>query len=215
MGPDGRKRNDLCRCQATLLLMRANKIITILAGGTLVAFALSCLATFKSKPSISMGVLRYVDSTNRWFPAAVLGLTNSGTITVRWDHVSSDEPNLLRTESRTGWVSKVFLPVGGVTVPPMLLEPGSNLLLLVPFSEGTLHWQLRYTIHGASPRDRIGNELTGGLGDRLYGLCRPLLSTNEGPPQAFWSEVFEIPSGMEAPTRNRNKLGSDAPPPEP
>lgn len=130
---------------------------------------------------------------------------------LRYDHVGSDEPNLLRTESRTGWVSEIFHPVGGMTVPPELLQAGSNFVLLVPLRQGTLRWQMRYTIRRASSLDRVGSKLTGDLGDRLYRLGGHLLSTNEGPPQEFWSEVFEVPSGMDAPSHNRDKLGSNAP----
>src|SRR4051812_15672319 len=90
------------------LFTSAKRNITVLVCVTFVIFALSFFITFKSKPSISMGVFHYVDRTNRWFPAAVVGFTNNGTIMVRWDHVDSDAPNLLRIESRTGWVSEEF-----------------------------------------------------------------------------------------------------------
>lgn len=195
--------------------MCTKRTIAILACVTFVVFALSCFFISKSKPSISMGLVQYVDRSNSWFPAAIVGFTNNGAIMVRYDHVDSDEPSLLRTESRTGWVSEIFHPVGGITIPPQLLKPGSNVLLLVPLRQGTLRWQLRYTIRRASSRDRVGSKLTGDFGDRLYRLCGHLLSTNDGPPQEFWSEVFEIPSGMGAPSQNRDKLGSNAPSHEP
>ena len=155
-----------------------------------------------------MGVLQYVGKSDRWFPAAVVELANNGSVTVRYDHVDSDEPPLLRTESRTGWVSNKFGFTGGITIPPMLLEPGSNIVFYVPLPDGTLRWQLRYTIRRASSHDQIRSKLTGEggnrlWGDRLYRLVGNSLSTSEGPPQEFWSEVFEIPSGRKRANSNK------------
>jgi hypothetical protein len=81
----------------------------------------------------------------------------------------------------------------------MLLRPGDGMLFLVPLQQGTLRWQLGYTIHGASYRDRVENALAGDLGDRLSWLCEHVLSTNEGPPKMVWSDLFEAPQAVKSP----------------
>ncbi len=183
--------------------MRPKRILTILVCVIAVVIALACFITTKSKPRISMGLLEYDYSKNDFGSSiiAVVGLTNNGLVTVRYDHVDSDEPFVLRAESRTGWVSKAFYSTQKITLSPSLLAPGSNTTLYLYPPDGTLRWQLKYTIHSASIQRRIGSQFTGDWGDRLYSLLgRNGLFTNDGPPQAFWSEVFEMPGGKQSGT---------------
>lgn len=182
--------------------MRPKRIPIILACLTAVVVACAYFVITKPKPSISMGLLEYQDGKNNDYrrTCAVVGLTNNGSIMVRWDHVDPDEPFLLRTESRTGWATNTFKSFEKMTISPSFLAPGSNTSLYVYLPDGTLRWQLRYTIHKASLESRIGNYFTGDWEYRAYRLIGYLNLTNEGPPQLFWSEVYELPDGKKLDT---------------
>lgn len=174
--------------------MHQKKSLIVFACGTTVVFALACFFGTSSKPDISMGLLEYHDGKNDYgLTCAVVGLTNNGSVTVRYDHVDPDEPFVLRTESRAGWASKTFDSFEKMTISPSLLAPGSNANLYVYLPDGTLRWQIKYTIRSASIQSRIGNEITGDWGDRIFRLIKKLQLTNEGPPQVFWSKVYELP----------------------
>ncbi len=177
-------------------VMKRKKFLILLVCVTTFVFALACVSGTLSKPSIAMGLLEYNGKDNDFgLLCAVVGLTNNGSITVRYDHMYPDEPLVLRTESPTGWVSKTFTSFEKMTISPSFLAPGSNTALYVYLPEGTLRWQIKYVIRRASIQGRIGDEFTGDWGNRLYSLSGNLGLTNEGSPQVFWSDVYELTSG--------------------
>lgn len=166
----------------------------ILAFVITIVFSLTWFFGGLSKPRTSMGLLGYSGSNNPDIEllCALVRLENNGSVTVRYDLVGSDELFMLRTESQTGWSSNRFCPSEGLERLPSLLAPGSNTTLHVYLPEGTLRWQVKYIIHKASIQSRIGNKFKGHWGERLYRLSGNLGLTNEGPPQVFWSEVYEV-----------------------
>jgi hypothetical protein len=172
------------------MLVGGASVTVILAVVALVLRSLLSPSSYETR--ISMGVLRYAETNDLWFPAAVVGLTNLGSITLRYDHAGLNDPAILRVERQTGWSSVSFHSAGGVTVPPMLLKPGSHIVFAVPVPEGTLRWQLMYPVRSVSFQDRMGDKFTGRWGDTLYKLSGMLSLTNEGPLCEFWSEVFEV-----------------------
>jgi hypothetical protein len=156
-----------------------------------------------------MGLLEYhygqtdYDNTHT---CAVVGLTNNGPVTVRYDHVDPDEPFVLRTESQIGWASKTVDAFNKMVISPSLLAPGSKTALYVYLPDGTIRWQIKYTVRRASIQSRIRNEFTGDWGHRLYRLSGNLGLTNEGPPQVFWSEVYGLPSGRKLDTQTNSAI---------
>jgi len=184
--------------------MRPKKILIALTCVTVVAVALGCFLGIQSKPRIGINVIRYTNENDVLFPTAIVEVMNSGPVGVLYEHENPSEPVILRTESLTGSVSRVF-EVAGIGLPT-LLSPGSNIYIHVPLPEGTLRWQLRYPVRRASAYVRARHELAeygsgwGKSGQLLFRLSADVLSTNEGPAQQFWSEVFDAPSGRKLDT---------------
>ena len=173
--------------------MRRKRFLVALACVTAVVLACVYFSRTELKPRVSMGVLGYVAESDMYSPAAIVGLTNTGAITLRYDHVDPDEPGQLLMKTPTGWDSDPFHSLFRLTVSPMLLKPGSNIVFHIPLSSGTLSWQLKYTFRNASIQDRLGGRFEGEWSDRLYKWSGRLLLTNEGPPQVYRSEVFDVP----------------------
>jgi hypothetical protein len=175
------------------------RIVIALACVAAVAIAIVCFLGIQSKPRIGINVIKYADPGDHRIPIAIVEVTNSGPVGVLYEHADPIEPVMLRTESRAGSVTEVF-HIEGIGLP-RLLSRSSSIVFRVPLPEDTLRWQLRYTIRRASVQSRARNELTGiesrwgEWGYRLDRLGGDLLSTEEGPPQQFWSEVFEVPAG--------------------
>jgi len=178
--------------------LRSKRIFIALACVTAVAIALACYLEIKSEPRIGINVIKYADPGDHRIPIAIVEVTNNGSVGVLYAHMDPAEPVILRTESRTGSVTDV-LHIEGIGLP-RLLSCSSSIGFRVPLPEGTLRWQLRYTVRRASVYERAHNELTGiesrwgEWGYRLDRLGGDLLPTDEGPPQQFWSEVFEVPN---------------------
>lgn len=184
---------------AGLTPLRSKRIFIVLACVIAIAIAIVCFLGIQSKPRIGINVIKYADPGDHRIPIAIVEVTNSGSVGVLYEHANPIEPVILRTESLTGSVSNV-LHIEGLGLP-RLLSSSSSIGFRVPLPEGTLRWQLRYTVRRASVYVRVHNELTGiesrwgEWGYRLDRLGGDLLSTDEGPPQQFWSEVFEVPNG--------------------
>lgn len=174
-------------------VMRSKKCSIIVATPIVAVVAGVCFLYLTPKPRISMGVLEYVGESNRWFPAAIIGLTNVGAATIRYDHVDLTGAAVLWQETQSGWVSENFY-IGGVSFSGMLLNPGSHIEFLVPLSDEARRWQFMYQIRNASIQGRIGTAFPNEWGDSLYRLSGTLGLTNEGPLQDNWSEVFKIPN---------------------
>lgn len=179
--------------------MRAKRTFIILAFVAVVTIALVYCFGKKPEPHIEISVVKYYENGDPQFQNVTIMVTNNGPVAVWYNHSNRDEPVILLTESRYGWAAEV-IHNEGINVPG-LLHRGSAIGFNVVLPEGTLRWQVRYTVWRASSEDIVHDKLTGmesnwgEWGYRLDKLGGGLLSTNEGPPQQFLSDVFVVPAG--------------------
>jgi hypothetical protein len=179
--------------------MRAKRTFIILAFVAAVTIALVGCFGKKPEPHIEIKVLEYSEHSDPRFQNVTFMVTNNGPVAVLYDEWDRDEPVILLTESRYGWAAKVIHCEGNTV--PRLLHRGSAIGFTFVLPKETLRWQLRYTVWRASSKETVHNKLTGmesnwgEWGYRLDKLGGGLLSTNEGPPQQFLSDVFVVPAG--------------------
>jgi hypothetical protein len=144
-----------------------------------------------ARPLISIGVL-----SSRWgkppsFSVRV-GITNTGSTTIRYNQMNFDANAWVRTKSRSGWATRDIGPLTGLPWMPALLRPGSNTYAIILLPPDTVRWQVGYRIRTASLRDRVTSRIPGKRLSRLRPLCERFLSSREGPEQQIRSGLFHL-----------------------
>jgi hypothetical protein len=144
----------------------------------------------RARAVVSMGILSYRISDKG---SVLLGLTNTGSTTIRCDSSILSGDAWVRVELPDGWTVRGLDPIAAVSLLPGLLRPGSNTSASILLPPDALRWQVGCKVRTASLRDRVLSRLGNKWGRRLNPLCQLLLSAKEGPEQEVKSTVFECP----------------------
>jgi hypothetical protein len=168
--------------------------------------------TARPRPVVSIGVLGYEPWGGKGPSLLVrVGITNTGNRTIRYNQFNFDGGAQVHAELPSGWTTQDNGSFALLPLLPKLLSPGSTATAFICLPEGTVRWQVGYTVRTASLSERVNWRIPPKWYRRLHPLCERYFSNKE-QQQEVQSGVFECPHNQ-APTVDRGTdvlFGSDA-----
>ena len=185
-------------------VMRRRNVVTILITSELLIAGLLCFWVARhpavTKPVISIGVLKYEPWAGKGSSILVrVRITNVGHRIITYNQFNFEGDAKVLTESQTGWTTRDIGGFAGGPSMPAVLKPGSTTTCLIGLPEGTLRWQVQYTVEVGSLRETVEPRIPPKLSNFLRPVFNCFLS-DKRQLQYVYSSLFECPKHR-GPTR--------------